>query len=759
MKKFSFVALGSLAILVSLPTFAVAAMCQSSCGLSYHHASDEHFLCKLEGSGIVEDTYIAPPASLKLPTRFPKNVDERQALDAYMDEELSIFTVTFEDAVPEEARTPVRYALLIWQQYITTPRPMNVRVGWANDPEESYLASASPGDFELGDFFDEGKQLLEPIGIYKKKNNTDSFGADIRITINGANESELYYGIDGNCPNNRYDLATIILHEVGHGLGFVSGGREDTSDATQALGELGFGSSDQMAYLNFDPFLETFEGNELVNSELYPESSVEMYAALTSNRLFFAGPLATAANGGFRPRIYAPTTFNSGSSISHLNEFSFLSGDPNSLMTPRVGLGEVNHDPGPVTVAILGDMGWDFVRIVHQESKDTENLELPIRIITAVESDSPIEGNPTLFYKLRSAETYSELEMTYDEPSTLYFADIPATGTVSEFDYYIQVIGSGSRVFTAPSNIDSGVYSFLVGPDTTAPVITHTPDDYLFSNVDVYRINYQIEDNLGLSSIQTDIWLDGNPQTPLSYEPQPGETEFFTDILFSNLTGVESLEYQFTATDTALAANQTVAPATGRYSVSIETIRDPLASFVVNFDGQPEADVILEGFEVKQSNGFSSQYLGTPHPYQDNNIQYFAYLRQQILVGSNTTLSFDEIVLVEPGEEGTSFGDDQFWDYVIVEFSKDNGNTWSPLLDGYDSDSNPSWLQTYNSEVLGGDSTAVGDPTLFVRRDISLNAVEGIDEADTLMIRFRLFSDPATVGWGWAIDNLAVTSQ
>jgi len=29
-------------------------------------------------------------------------------------------------------------------------------------------------------------------------------------------------------------------------------------------------------------------------------------------------------------------------------------------------------------------------------------------------------------------------------------------------------------------------------------------------------------------------------------------------------------------------------------------------------------------------------------------------------------------------------------------------------------------------------------------------------EGDTVLIRFRLFSDPFAIGWGWAIDNLRI---
>ena len=44
----------------------------------------------------------------------------------------------------------------------------------------------------------------------------------------------------------------------------------------------------------------------------------------------------------------------------------------------------------------------------------------------------------------------------------------------------------------------------------------------------------------------------------------------------------------------------------------------------------------------------------------------------------NATLSFDEIALVEPGDPGSVFGDPAFWDYVVVEGSRD-GVTWLPV--------------------------------------------------------------------------------
>jgi hypothetical protein len=117
---------------------------------------------------------------------------------------------------------------------------------------------------------------------------------------------------------------------------------------------------------------------------------------MTGNLLFFGGPLARASNQGNSVRLYAPTTYDAGSSVAHLNEATFRAGNPNSLMTPQISYGEVNHDPGPMTVAILGDLGWDHVSIVHQDAKDTEDINSTKRILAAINSDSPIVGAPVL---------------------------------------------------------------------------------------------------------------------------------------------------------------------------------------------------------------------------------------------------------------------------------------------------------------------------------------------------------------------------
>ncbi len=67
-------------------------------------------------------------------------------------------------------------------------------------------------------------------------------GGDVIVFMNSAIDEEclgagtgLYYGLDGNSPSNRIDVAPVVLHELGHGLGFTSFTDETTGEELQGL--------------------------------------------------------------------------------------------------------------------------------------------------------------------------------------------------------------------------------------------------------------------------------------------------------------------------------------------------------------------------------------------------------------------------------------------------------------------------------------------------------------------------------------------
>jgi hypothetical protein len=131
-----------------------------------------------------------------------------------------------------------------------------------------------------------------------------------------------------------------------------------------------------------------------------------------------------------------------------------------------------------------------------------------------------------------------------------------------------------------------------------------------------------------------------------------------------------------------------------------------------------------------------------------------AVLKYPVIVRSGGELSFNEVVLIETGiNENFSTG---YTDYVIVEASKDGGNSWLPLTGQYDSSVEENWNITFKSGLTNSTSSAGGNEELFIKRNINLTDNTGLAEGDTILIRFRLSSDKTINGWGWAIDDLNI---
>jgi hypothetical protein len=112
----------------------------------------------------------------------------------------------------------------------------------------------------------------------------------------------------------------------------------------------------------------------------------------------------------------------------------------------------------------------------------------------------------------------------------------------------------------------------------------------------------------------------------------------------------------------------------------------------------------------------------------------------------NAYVKFDEVALVEPGEPGSFYGTNAFYDYCVVEATRDGAN-WIPLEDGYDSRFQVDWLSAWNSRLNGS-------PSLIKKHE--MNLLNAFPAGSTVFIRFRMYTDPGTTGWGWMIDNLEI---
>ena len=99
----------------------------------------------------------------------------------------------------------------------------------------------------------------------------------------------------------------------------------------------------------------------MTDTGLFPNISAQLHAEFTGGMVYYNGPEGILANGSEQPKIFAPSTFSFGSSISHLDENTYPNASGNSLMTPYISIGEVEHHPGAIVRGILRDLGWNVL--------------------------------------------------------------------------------------------------------------------------------------------------------------------------------------------------------------------------------------------------------------------------------------------------------------------------------------------------------------------------------------------------------------
>lgn len=183
-------------------------------------------------------------------------------------------------------------------------------------------------------------------------------------------------------------------------------------------------------------------------------------------------------------------------------------------------------------------------------------------------------------------------------------------------------------------------------------------------------------------------------------------------------------------------------------SINAIAISPAQNSFSDNFNSLTSS-FIGTGFQIKAQSGFANAAIHSSHPYSDNTNHTYTLTVPIIVASSNAYLSYKDIAIVEPGDPGSVFGDENFWDFVIVEGTKD-GINWVPLEDGYDCRFDAAWLNAYNSASSISES-------LF--RSHEINLLNTFNPGDQIMIRFRLFADGFVTGWGWVIDDLEIQDR
>jgi hypothetical protein len=276
-------------------------------------------------------------ASPSAPTLVPRDAAPNVGASA------ATFQVTYTGFTPE-AQAAFQRAVDLWAPTLNSTVPITVSASFQALPP-GVLGAAGPTGFHRNFVGAPTRNTWYADSIANKRAGRQLSPAPDIVAQFSSSRTDWHFD-STPAPAGTFDFTSVVLHELGHGVGFLGAGNVR-----------GIRGSVRLAGIpaSYDRFTESAAGRLLMS---VPNNSRQLGTMLRSNNLRFDSRQVRRANGGRPARIYAPRTWQPGSSYSHLNEATYPPGNAHSLMTPGIGPGETIRSPGAITRALLVTSGW-----------------------------------------------------------------------------------------------------------------------------------------------------------------------------------------------------------------------------------------------------------------------------------------------------------------------------------------------------------------------------------------------------------------
>jgi hypothetical protein len=352
--------------------------------------------------------------------------------------------------VGEQRLIAFQYAVDLWAPLINSPVPVRIGASFSSlpcSPNSAVLGSAGPTTVHR-DF--QGAPLLNTWYVQALANSLrgadlDPGNDDLEAEFNSdlgkmgcLDGSGWYYGLDSTPSGDLIDFVSVLAHELGHGLGFLS------------LVSLSSGAK----FLNADDAYMVHLEDHITGKHFPAMTSTERFNAMRktgnlhwtgANVIFGGAALVTGRHASGHVEVYAPTPAEGGSSASHFSD----SLSPDELMEPSYT--DANHDVG-LAVELLADLGW--------------NVSIPTVDITA----------PGKIGDLRAASTnLTSIDLSWSAPGDNGYA-----GTATGYDL---------RVANAPIKESNWAAATQLNGEP-APAASGTPENFSATGLLCGRSHY-----------------------------------------------------------------------------------------------------------------------------------------------------------------------------------------------------------------------------------------------------------------------------
>jgi|GEM_PF-1211229 len=323
----------------------------------------------------------------------------------------------------------VQQALNQWGEQLYSRIPIQISIAF--DPltctsDQSVLGAAGPNTLANGislSTYEERPWV--PSALAQSLSGIDSNGSttpEITATFNSAlgesasclGGATWYYGLDGNTPAGSVNLYEVVLHEIGHGLGFTTFVNGETGALlNQRQDGYSLNLRDQTTQKNWQSMTNEERVASAVNTGNLHWIGENVENFVRNN------PRDSGTGVDHHTTLYAPNPYEPGLSLSHFSPDLA----PDDLMEPFLTNSTGGWDLSLPSL-VLEDMGWEPAPLSASVPVDPAGLSYSI-------DDMAIGNDGTIYFLNKRHQNI----FRYSTTTQSYLSSIPLSGRARFMDF------------------------------------------------------------------------------------------------------------------------------------------------------------------------------------------------------------------------------------------------------------------------------------------------------------------------------------